>query len=78
MPTTNKTFAALYDRLGEDAADEIIQTLAFADVLYKEELKTLSRETGARIETLIEHRFAELHARLDTLERENIKVYTHP
>ena len=66
MPVTAKLSKLLYDRLGEEIADELVEWFNLADATYRSELRELNETNYARFEAKLEQRIAELGVRFDT------------
>lgn len=64
MPVTAKLSKALYDRVGEQAANELVDRFNAVDTTYRSELKEINELNFARFEAKIGQRLADLKAEL--------------
>jgi hypothetical protein len=59
-----KTVEALYDVLGEDIANELVDWFNAVDLTYRADLRDLNELNFARFDAKLEQRLAELRAEL--------------
>ena len=63
MPVTAKLSRKLYDKLGEDVANELVDWFNQVDTTYRGDLRELNELNYARFEAKLEQRLAEFAAR---------------
>ena len=68
MPVTARLSKKLYDTLGEDIAQEIVDWFNQVDATYRGDLKALNELNFSRFEAKLDQRTAELGARITALE----------
>ncbi len=66
MPVTARLSRRLYDVLGEDVANELVDWFNTMDLTYRSDLRELNELNYARFEAKLEQRLAELRAELRT------------
>ena len=66
MPVTAKLSSNFYQRLGDDAANELVGLLNTMDSTYLTELRQMNELNYARFEAKLEQRVAELRAEFKT------------
>ena len=64
MPVTVKRSRTLYDKLGEDAANELVEWFNQVDATYRADLRELNELNFARFDAKLGQRLAELESRL--------------
>lgn len=64
MPATPKQSRVLHDRVGDVAANEIVEVLSNVETVSPNEIRTLNELNVARVEAKIDLRFAEYDARM--------------
>lgn len=62
MPVTAKLSKAFYDRIGEQAANELVDWFNAVDATYRAELRELNELNFARFDAKLGQRLAELRA----------------
>ena len=65
MPVIAKLSKRLYDQLGEDIANELVELLNQVDASSRNELRELNELNFARFDAKLEQRVAETNARMD-------------
>jgi DNA anti-recombination protein RmuC len=65
MPVTAKFSKQLYDRLGDEVANELVDFFKQADTTYQTELRTLNELNFARFDSKLEQRVTQLDAKID-------------
>ena len=65
MPVTAKLSQKLYDKLGEDVANELVDWFNAVDATYRADLRELNELNFARFDAKLEQRFAEQEADWD-------------
>ena len=63
MPVTAKLSRAFYDKLGDDATNELVNWFNSVDLDYRTELRSLNELNFARFDAKVEQRFAEQDAK---------------
>jgi len=63
MPVTAKLSRHFYEKLGDEAANELVNWLNSVDLDYRSELRNLNELNFARFDAKVEQRFAEQDAR---------------
>jgi len=63
VPVTAKLSQKLYDKLGEDVANELVDWFNAVDATYRADLRELNELNFARFDAKLEQRLAELDAR---------------
>jgi hypothetical protein len=63
MPVTARLSLKIYERLGEDVANELVDWLNQVDTAYRTELREINEHNFARFDAKLEHRLAESDAR---------------
>jgi hypothetical protein len=66
VPVTARLSRRLYDVLGEDVANELVDWFNTMDLTYRSDLRELNELNYARFEAKLEQRLAELRAELRT------------
>ncbi|MGQ0702991.1 MAG: hypothetical protein ACT4PM_07665 [Gemmatimonadales bacterium] len=66
MPVSARLSKLLYDRLGEQLADELVDWFDQVDLTYRTELKELNEMNFTRFDARLEQRLSQVEARLDT------------
>ncbi len=74
MPVTAKLSRKVYDALGDDVANELVERFNEVDLTYRTELRDLNEVNFARFDAKLEQRIAELRAELRTEFRQG---FTH-
>ncbi|HEY3280370.1 MAG TPA: hypothetical protein VGJ83_07635 [Gemmatimonadales bacterium] len=64
MPVTAKLSRKVYDKLGDDVANELVEWFNKVDATYRADLRELNELTFARFDAKLEQRLAELRADL--------------
>ncbi len=64
MPVTARLSKRLYDVLGEDVANELVDWFNAVDLTYRSDLRELNELNFARFDAKLEQRLAELRAEL--------------
>ncbi|HUK22226.1 MAG TPA: hypothetical protein VLV45_11820 [Gemmatimonadales bacterium] len=64
MPVTAKLSRALYDKLGDHVADELVDWFNMVDATYRADLRELNELNFARFDAKLEQRLAELRTEL--------------
>lgn len=67
VPVTARLSKAFYDRVGEQAANELVEWFNAVDAAYRADLRNLNELNFARFDARLEQRVAELGARIDQL-----------
>ena len=62
MPVTAKLSRALYERLGDAVADELVDWFNMVDATYRADLRELNELNFARFDAKLEQRIGELRA----------------
>src|SRR5213592_1912562 len=62
VPVTAKLSQKLYDKLGEDVANELVDWFNAVDATYRADLRELNELNFARFDAKLEHRLATLDA----------------
>ena len=62
MPVTAKLSRALYERLGDAVADELVDWFNMVDATYRADLRELNELNFARLDAKLEQRIGELRA----------------
>lgn len=70
MPVTAKLSRLFYERLGEEVANELVNWFNTVDASYRADLRELNALNFARFDAKLEHRVAELNAKIDGLSRD--------
>ncbi len=65
MPVTAKLSQKLYDKLGEDVANELVDWFNAVDATYRADLRELNELNFARFDAKLEQRLAEQEANWD-------------
>jgi hypothetical protein len=65
MPVTAKLSLALYEKLGESVANELVDWFNLVDATYRGDLRELNELNFARFDAKVEQRLGALEARLD-------------
>jgi hypothetical protein len=65
MPVTAKLSKAFYDRVGEQAANEIVEWFNAVDATYRSDLKEVNELNYARFDAKLEQRVGELRVQMD-------------
>jgi len=65
VPVTAKLSQKLYDKLGEDVANELVDWFNAVDATYRADLRELNELNFARFDAKLEQRFAEQEADWD-------------
>jgi hypothetical protein len=65
MPVTAKLSKAFYERLGDAAANELVDWLNAVDTDYRSQLRELNELNFARFDAKLEQRFAEFEVKLE-------------
>lgn len=63
MPVTAKLSRHFYERLGDEATNELVTWFNSVDLEYRTELKTLNEHNFARFDAKLEQRLAEYDAK---------------
>jgi hypothetical protein len=63
MPVTAKLSRAFYDKLGDDATNELVNWFNSVDLDYRTELRALNELNFARFDAKVAQRFAEQDAK---------------
>ncbi len=63
MPVTAKLSRKLYDKLGEDVANELVDWFNAVDATYRADLRELNELNFARFDAKLEQRLTELDAK---------------
>jgi hypothetical protein len=63
MPVTAKLSRHFYDKLGDEAANELVDWFNSVDLEYRTELRTLNELNFARFDAKVEQRFADSDAK---------------
>ena len=64
MPVTGKLSRALYEKLGDDVANELVDWFNEVDLTYRTQLRELNELNFARFDAKVGERLAELRAEL--------------
>src|SRR5438093_5537759 len=64
VPVTAKLSQKLYDKLGEDVANELVDWFNAVDATYRSDLRELNELNFARFDAKLEQRIAEVKADL--------------
>lgn len=67
MPVTGKLSLALYEKLGEGVANELVDWFNAVDAAYRDDLRKLNDLNFARLDVKVEQRIARLEAKIDRL-----------
>jgi hypothetical protein len=73
MPVTAKLSKKLYDKLGHDVVDELVEWLNQVDAAYRSEFRDLFEAHFARFETKLEQRTGELRAEIAGAKADTIR-----
>lgn len=73
MPVTARLSKRLYDVLGEDVANELVDWFNTVDVTYRADLRELNDLNYARFEAKLEQRLAELRTEIAGLRTELVR-----
>jgi hypothetical protein len=65
MPVTARLSRRLYEQLGDDVANELVDWFNLVDNSYRQDLKDFNELNFARFDAKVEQRFAESDARVD-------------
>jgi hypothetical protein len=65
VPVTARLSKRLYERLGEDVANELVDWFNAVDATYRADLRELNELNFTRFDARLEQRVAELDARID-------------
>ena len=65
MPVTAKLSQKLYDKLGEDVANELVDWFNAVDATYRADLRELNELNFARFDAKLEQRLAKQEANWD-------------
>ena len=65
MPVTAKLSKAFYDRLGEQATNELVEWFNAVDATYRSDLKEINELNFARFDAKQEQRFAAFEAKME-------------
>lgn len=65
MPVTARLSKELYDRLGENVAQELVEWFNSVDATYRGDLREFNELNFARFDSRLEQRLAEFEVRLD-------------
>lgn len=65
VPVTAKLSRQFYDRLGDDAANELVEWFNQVDATYRADLRDLNESNFLRFDAKVEQRFAEQDTRID-------------
>ena len=76
MPVTAKSSLKLYEKLGEDVANELVEWFNQVDATYRNDLRELNELNFARFDARLEQRIAESDARWERRLAE-LKVELH-
>jgi hypothetical protein len=68
MPVTAKLSHALYERLGNDVANELVEWFNSVDTTYRGDLRELNELNFARFDAKLEQRTASLDAKIGGVE----------
>ena len=66
MPVTARLSLLLYERLGQEVVNELVDWLNAVDATYRSDLRELNELNFARFDAKLEQRTAELASRFDT------------
>ena len=69
MPVTAKLSKAFYNRVGEQAANELVDWFNAVDATYRSDLKEVNEANFARFEARLDQRLAELELKLNLDKR---------
>ncbi len=64
MPVTAKLSRKLYDKLGDDVANELVEWFNQVDATYRMDLRELNELNFARFDAKLEQRLAELKSEI--------------
>ena len=64
MPVTAKLSRKLYEKLGDEVANELVEWFNLVDATYRSDLKELNELNFARFDAKLEQRLAELRTEL--------------
>jgi len=67
MPVTARLSKRLYDRLGEEIANELVEWFNQVDSTSRADIRELNELNVARSDAKLEQRFARIEARMDGL-----------
>ena len=73
MPVTARLSKRLYDVLGEDVANELVDWFNTVDLTYRADLRELNELYYARFEAKLEQRLAELRTEIAGLRTELVR-----
>ncbi len=73
MPVTARLSKRLYDVLGEDVANELVDWFNTVDLTYRADLRELNELNYARFEAKLEQRLAELRTEIAGLRTELVR-----
>jgi hypothetical protein len=65
VPVTAKLSRKLYEKLGDDVANELVEWFNMVDATYRLDLKQVNELNFARFDAKLEQRVAELRALVD-------------
>ena len=65
MPVTAKLSRKLYETLGDEVANELVEWFNAVDATYRSDLRELNELNFARFDAKLEQRVAELDAKID-------------
>ena len=65
MPVTAKLSKALYDRLGEDIANELVEWFNMVDATYRSDLREINELSWSRFDARLEQRLAQFESKLE-------------
>ena len=60
MPITTKLSRAVYEKLGDEVANQLVDWMNLVDAAYKAELRERTELSFARVEAKLDQRMAEL------------------
>lgn len=67
MPVTAKLSLALYEKLGDSVANELVDWFNAVDAAYRDDLRELNEFNFARLDVKIEQRISALDVKLERL-----------
>ncbi len=73
MPVTARLSKRLYDVLGEDVANELVDWFNTVDLTYRADLRELNELNYARFEAKLEQRLADLRTEIAGLRTELVR-----